>query len=306
MDGFLNVVKELPANLVSKQPVFIDCPKKNIPFDYIDAILPSLLLHQVIILRPAASQRSDRYPMFAKAARCQACYQAVRLAKHLEQEAEYILGKIPRPFLALHLRFEPDMIAYSRCMYDSLSNGSLKLIKAARDGREPFSGDLAVAWRRRGKCPLTPKETAFIFHALHIPLDMPIYLAAGDELLEREPFLSMYTNIYTKNTLLDKEIMQKVQGNSKAALDYYVSLNSDIYIASYFGNMDKMVAAMRALKGNWKTLVLNRRAFAEAGLRGLNDADLALHVWQTHQEAFISGRGLALPDCFCLNNTDEN
>lgn len=61
MTGFVQVVKELPVDLASKEPVRVDCSKRKGSFDYIETVLPSLLEHQYISLTPAMSQRRDRY-----------------------------------------------------------------------------------------------------------------------------------------------------------------------------------------------------------------------------------------------------
>lgn len=303
--GLVHVVKELPEALTSVQPFFINCWKRKAPFDYIEEVLPALQNHKVVIIRPAASQRSDRYPLFAKSVRCQACYHAIRLVKHLEDQAKQIMEKIPRPFLALHLRFEPDMIAYSQCKYPSLSKESAEAVEAVRDGRDAFTGEVELSWRKRGKCLLTPSDVALILQALHVPTNMPIYLATGDGLLEKQGFTNVYTNIYNKSMLLDGQASRKLRGNSRAALDYYISVNSDYYIATYFGNMEKMVMPMRVLKRNWNTLVLNRKDFGTAILKGFNASALRETIWQSHKEAFIRGRGLALPDCFCESIASE-
>ncbi|XP_024514851.1 O-fucosyltransferase 13 isoform X2 [Selaginella moellendorffii] len=298
MKGYVRVVKELPPPYASKKTVLIDCQKKKL-FDYVEAVLPVLLKEKVVIIRPAASQRSDRYPLWAKASRCQACYKALRLVQRLENTAQTVLDAIPRPFLALHLRFEPDMIAYSRCTYSNLSKASLDAIEAARDNKAPFTGSLAESWRNRGKCPLTPGEAAFVLQALRVPTTMPIYLASGSGLLEETAFSRVYPNIYRKLAILGADALKGLHGNSKAALDYYVAVHSDIYVATYFGNMDKMVVAMRAMHGSGKTLVLNRQAFATSVSSGLSGAELAQRMWEVHSSSLFTGRNLPLPDCFC-------
>ncbi|KAL5575601.1 hypothetical protein UlMin_017300 [Ulmus minor] len=299
MNGFIKVAKELPLEIASKEPFHVDCSKRKGQFDYIESVLPSLLEHRYISITPAMSQRRDRYPQYAKAALCQACYSALRLTSSLEKKASELLEAIPKPFLSLHLRFEPDMVAYSQCEYPNISPGSIKAIKEAQGDRKPWTGELAHIWRKRGKCPLTPNETAFILHALSIPTNTNIYLAAGDGVMEIEGLTSTYTNVVTKSSLLSGEDFQSMHGNTKAALDYYVSINSDSYIATYFGNMDKMVAAMRAFKGLYKTLFLSRRAFAEFTSQGLKGKELMQALSKAHMDDFVMGRGSALPDCFC-------
>lgn len=297
--GFVNVVKDLPEELSSREPVRVDCSKRKGQFDYVESVLPSLLEHRYISITPAMSQRRDRYPFYGKAALCQACYNALRLTKALEKKGSDLLHAIPKPFLSLHLRFEPDMVAYSQCECTGLSPASMHAIDAARGDRKPWTGDAARIWRNRGKCPLTPNETAFILQALAIPTNTTIYLAAGDGLLEIEGLTSIYKSIYTKSTLLSSEDFVSMHGNTKAALDYYISISSDAYIATYFGNMDKMVSAMRASKGLYRTLFLSRRAFADYTSKGLRGKELADALWKTHRDDFIMGRGSALPDCFC-------
>uniref|UniRef100_A0A5B7ARI6 O-fucosyltransferase family protein n=1 Tax=Davidia involucrata TaxID=16924 RepID=A0A5B7ARI6_DAVIN len=191
------------------------------------------------------------------------------------------------------------MVAYSQCEYSGLSLASMEAIEAARGDRKPWTGEAARVWRNRGKCPLTPNETAFILQALSIPTSTNIYLAAGDGLMEIEGLTSIYTSVVTKSRLLSGEDFTTMHGNTKAALDYYVSINSDSYMATYFGNMDKMVAAMRAFKGLFKTLFLSRRAFAEFTSKGLRRKELMEALWRTQRDDFVMGRGSALPDCFC-------
>ncbi|CAM8961406.1 unnamed protein product [Rhodiola kirilowii] len=302
MNGFVDVVKELPSDITSEEPFKVDCSKRKGQFDYIESVLPSLLEHRYISITPAMSQRRDRYPLNAKAALCQACYTALRLTKALESKGLELLEVIPKPFLSLHLRFEPDMVAYSQCQYSGLSHQSIEAIDAARGERKPWTGENARVWRNRGKCPLTPNETSLVLQALSVPTNTNIYLAAGDGLMEIEGLTSVYTNVYTKSTLLSGEDFTNMHGNTKAALDYYVSINSDSYVATYFGNMDKMVAAMRAVNGLYKTLFLSRRAFAQFTSQGLTGNELKKGLWEAHKHDFSHGIGSALPDCFCEFN----
>lgn len=299
--GYVEVVTDMPEEISLKEPFNVDCRKRKGHFDYVETVLPALLEHRYISLTPAMSQRKDRYTSYAKASYCQGCYNALQLNKKVETKAIKLLQTIPKPFLSLHLRFEPDMVAYSRCEYRGLSSKSMEAIEAARgQDRNVLIGDAARLWRNRGKCPLTPSETAFILQALGIPTETNIYLAAGDGLMELEGFTSVYKNMYTKSSLLTHEDFERMHGNTKAALDYYVSVNSDAYVATFFGNMDKMVTAMRTVQGLQKTLVLSRRAFANYTSAGLAGDQLAKAMWDAHREDYIMGRGSALPEhCFC-------
>jgi len=61
MNGFVKVVKTLPPEIATKEPVQVDCSKRKGQFDYVESVLPSLLKHKYISITPAMSQRRDRY-----------------------------------------------------------------------------------------------------------------------------------------------------------------------------------------------------------------------------------------------------
>ncbi|CAN6458763.1 unnamed protein product [Victoria cruziana] len=299
MRGYVKVMKEPPDDIKSKEPVRVDCSKRREQFDYVEHLLPFLRKVRFISITPAMSQRRDRYPAYAKSALCQACFKALKLKKYLEDKGLQMMDALPKLFLSLHLRFEPDMVAYSQCEYNGLSPSSMNAIVGARGDRKQWTGDAAYIWRSRGKCPLTPNETAFILQSLGIPDDTPIYLAAGDGLLELEGLTKVYNKVFTKSSILDDADFTSMHGNTKAALDYFISINSEAYVATYFGNMDKMVSAMRALNGKSKTLFLNRKAYAECTAKGMEGDELVEFLWSAHKNDYVMGRGSALPDCFC-------
>ncbi|CAI9767211.1 unnamed protein product [Fraxinus pennsylvanica] len=115
---------------------------------------------------------------------------------------------------------------------------------------------------------------------------------------ELKGLTSVYANIFTKSIFHSVEDFANMHGNTKAALDYYVSISSDSNVATYFGNMDKMVAAMRAFKGLPKTLFLSRRGFAVLTSQRLKGKALLEALWKVHRDDFVMGVGSALPDCF--------
>jgi hypothetical protein len=137
--------------------------------------------------------------------------------------------------------------------------------------------------RRDGLCPLTPEETALTLRALDIDQNIQIYIAAGEiyggerrttSLSKEYPklvnfksqtngrmlivvcycFMSLlfaFTNLLLKQvrkeTLLEPSDLRFFQNHSSqmAALDYLVSLESDIFDPTYDGNMAKVVAGHR-------------------------------------------------------------
>ncbi|XP_040382684.1 uncharacterized protein LOC102713488 [Oryza brachyantha] len=57
--GYVEVVKDMPEQIASKEPFKVDCSKRKGHFDYVETVLPALLEHQYISLTPAMSQRRD-------------------------------------------------------------------------------------------------------------------------------------------------------------------------------------------------------------------------------------------------------
>lgn len=79
---------------------------------------------------------------------CQACYKAT---KPLEPGVSKLLDSMPKPFLSLHFRLEPNMVAYSQCQYHGLSPASIKAIEAevALVERKSGTWELARIWSER-------------------------------------------------------------------------------------------------------------------------------------------------------------
>lgn len=291
--------QDIPAAVSAQPPYPITCHKQKAPFDYVESLLPELLQHKVILLRPSASQREDRFPVLAKSTQCQACFCALRLVKALQNKAESLMQQISHPFVALHLRFEPDMIAYSRCLYSNLSSSSVFVIDQARGTRQVLGEELQKSWRRRGKCPLTPKETASLLLALKIPPSTTIYIAAGTGLLEFHELALAFPHAVQKSNILTERSLEALGGSRAAAIDWYVCLHSDAYIATFTGNMDKMVITDRILAGKQQNMILNRRYFAELKSEGKTALEIPGFVWQAHKQDVISGHNLPVADCLC-------
>ncbi|RYR32931.1 hypothetical protein Ahy_A10g047455 isoform B [Arachis hypogaea] len=118
--------------------------------------------------------------------------------------------------------------------------------------------------RQDGLCPLTPEEIALILTALGIDQTYQVYIAAGEIYGGRrrmQNLLSAFPNVVRKETLLEPSDLMYFQNHSSqmAALDYLVSLESDIFIPTYDGNMAKVVEGHRRFLGFKKTIQLDRK-----------------------------------------------
>ncbi|KAJ1394746.1 putative O-fucosyltransferase, plant [Sesbania bispinosa] len=173
------------------------------------------------------------------------------------------------PFLVLHLRYEMDMLAFSGCTQGCNSDEVEELTRMRYAypwwKEKIINSDLK---RRDGLCPLTPEETALTLSALDIDRSIQIYIAAGEIYGGERRMASLakeYPKLVRKETLLEPSDLQFFQNHSSqmAALDYLVSLESDIFVPTYDGNMAKVVEGHRRYLGYKKTILLNRKLLVD-------------------------------------------
>uniref|UniRef100_A0A804LEC7 O-fucosyltransferase family protein n=1 Tax=Zea mays TaxID=4577 RepID=A0A804LEC7_MAIZE len=156
-------------------------------------------------------------------------------------------------FVALHLRYEMDMLAFSGCNH-GLSPEEAEELKKMRYAY-PWWRDKEIdsqAKRSQGLCPLTPEEASLVLKALGFQKDALMYIAAGEIYggdRRLEPLRSAFPNLVRKEMLLDSEVLHQFQNHSSqmAALDFIVSTASDVFIPTFDGNMAKLVEGHRRL-----------------------------------------------------------
>ncbi|PPD80403.1 hypothetical protein GOBAR_DD22677 [Gossypium barbadense] len=199
--------------------------------------------------------------------RCRACYEALRFAPQIEAMGKVLVDRMRSygHFIALHLRFEKDMLAYSGCTH-GLSNAEAKELETIRDETANWKVKEidATEQRYRGQCPLTPKEVGIFLNALGFPSETPIYIAAGEiygGVTHMADLRSRYPLLMSKENLASVAELEPFTNHSSqmAALDYIVSVESDVFIPSYSGNMARAVEGHRRFLGHRKTISPDRR-----------------------------------------------
>ncbi|OMP14262.1 GDP-fucose protein O-fucosyltransferase [Corchorus olitorius] len=126
----------------------------------------------------------------------------------------------------------------------------------------------SVKKRLAGLCPLTPEETALTLKALGIDRNIQVYIAAGDIYGGERRLATLreaYPNLVKKETLLPPSDLDPFRNHSNqmAALDYYVAVESDIFVPTNGGNMAKVVEGHRRYLGFKKTILLDRKAIVD-------------------------------------------
>nr|CAD1826644.1 unnamed protein product [Ananas comosus var. bracteatus] len=104
--------------------------------------------------------------------------------------------------------------------------------------------------------------------ALDIDRSVQIYIAAGEIYSKQKRMAALtaaYPDVLRKETILEPSDLRLFQNHSSqmAALDYLVSLESDVFVPTYDGNMAKVVEGHRRCLGFRKTILLNRKLIVE-------------------------------------------
>ncbi|XP_022843040.1 O-fucosyltransferase 34-like, partial [Olea europaea var. sylvestris] len=203
--------------------------------------------------------------------RCRVNFHSLRFTARIEEMGRKLVRILRQngPFLVLHLRYEMDMLSFSGCTR-GCSNEEVDELTRMRHAN-PWWKEKAIdseLKRREGLCPLTPEEAALVLTALGIDHNVQIYIAAG-EIYSQErrlrPLAAAFRNLVRKEKLLEPSELQFFQNHSSqmAALDYLISLESDIFVPTYDGNMAKVVEGHRRYLGFKKTILLDRKVLVD-------------------------------------------
>jgi hypothetical protein len=217
-------------------------------------ILPLVKKYKVVHLNKTDTRlANNELPVEIQKLRCRANFNGLRFTPKIEELGRRVV-KILRekgPFLVLHLRYEMDMLAFSGCSHgcNRYEEEELTRMRYAYPWWKEKVIDSELK-RKEGLCPLTPEETALTLSALGIDRNVQIYIAAGEIYGGKrrlKALTDVFPNVVRKETLLDSSDLSFCKNHSSqmAALDYLISLESDIFVPTYYGNMAKVVEGHR-------------------------------------------------------------
>ncbi|XP_068304602.1 rhamnogalacturonan I rhamnosyltransferase 1-like [Pyrus communis] len=264
----VRILRKLPPKL-KKRPAYSLPPVSwsNMSY-YLHQILPLVQKYKVVHLNKTdARVANNGLPLEFQKLRCRVNFHALRFTSQIEEVGRKLVGILREkgPFLALHLRYEMDMLAFSGCSHGCSNNEVEELTRMRYSNPLWKIKDINSETKRlEGLCPLTPEETALVLVALGIDHNVQIYIAAGEMYggnRRMEGLKAAFPNLVRKETLLEPSDLRFFPNHSSqmAALDYLVSLESDIFIPTYDGNMAKVVEGHRRFLGFKKTVLLDRR-----------------------------------------------
>ncbi|XP_014492971.1 uncharacterized protein At1g04910-like isoform X1 [Vigna radiata var. radiata] len=239
---------------------------------YLEQILPLFGKHKVLHFNKTDSRLANNgLPLDLQKLRCRVNFQALKFTPQIENLGHKLIQMLHEkgPFVALHLRYEMDMLAFSGCTHGCTDKEAEEL-KQLRYAFPWWKEKEIISEERRsqGLCPLTPEEAALVLRALGFGRETQIYIAAG-EIYGGERRLaqlrSVYPRIVKKETLLTWDELRQFQNHSSqmAALDFMVSVASNAFVPTYDGNMAKLVEGHRRYSGFKKTILLDRKKVVE-------------------------------------------
>ncbi|KAJ8471798.1 hypothetical protein OPV22_026141 [Ensete ventricosum] len=309
----VKIVKKLPKELAASTKIVKYFKSWSGVEYYQDEI--SRLWNDYKVIRAAKSDSrlaNNNLPSDIQKLRCRAFYESLRFAPSIEALGKLLVERMRSygPFIALHLRFEKDMLAFSGCTYGLSPHEANELTKIREN--TPY-------WKVKDIDPMQQRSKAGgIYggdsHMADLQYRFPILmskekLAWAEEIDPFRPYASQM-----------------------AALDYIVSVESDVFVPSYLGNMARAVEGHRRFLGHRKTITPDRKTLVHlfdkidrGSLKeGKKLSNMILEVHKGRQgsprkrKGPISGtRGKErfrseeafyenpLPDCLCRSESDD-
>ncbi|XP_047256864.1 O-fucosyltransferase 38 isoform X2 [Capsicum annuum] len=270
--GDVRIIKELPKEIES-------LPRARKHFTswsgvgYYEEMTQLWKEHQVIHVAKSDSRlANNELPLDIQRLRCRALYNALRFSPPIERLGKKLVEKLrtrAKRYVALHLRYEKDMLSFTGCTY-GLTDAEAEKLRVMRENTSHWKIKVINSTEQRigGFCPLTPKEVGLFLHALGYPPSTLIYIAAGEiyggkaRLLE---LTSLFPNVVFKEMLATPEELREFANHASqtAALDYLISVESDVFIPSHSGNMARAVEGHRRFLGHRKTITPDRKGLVE-------------------------------------------
>ncbi|KVI03153.1 GDP-fucose protein O-fucosyltransferase [Cynara cardunculus var. scolymus] len=250
---------------------------------YLENVSPVLESYGIAAISPFSHRLAfDNMPIEIQRLRCKVNFEALVFVSHVRSLGEALVSRLRYPivesidavgtkylrqvvdtkdghgagkFVSLHLRFDKDMAAHSACDFGGGKAEKLALAKYRQtiwQGRVMNSRFTNEELRNQGRCPLTPEEIGLLLAALGFDNTTRLYLAShkvyGGE-ARIAALRQLFPYMEDKKSLASSAERAQINGKASlsAAVDYYVSMHSDIFISASPGNMHNAMVRIIAI-----------------------------------------------------------
>ncbi|KFK44171.1 hypothetical protein AALP_AA1G223800 [Arabis alpina] len=258
----VKIIEQLPKKRRRTwSPIKLRVPRKCNEACYIDRVLPLLQQSHVVQLDNFDYRLSNKLRDDLQKLRCRVNYHALKFTDPILKMGNELVRRMrlrSKHYIALHLRFEPDMLAFSGCYYGEKEKNELGSIRRIWKTLHINNREMQ---RKEGRCPLTPEEVGLMLRALGYGSDVHIYVASGEVYGGEEslaPLKALFPHFYSKDTIATKMELEPFSSYS-AALDFIVCDESDVFVTNYNGNMARILAGRRKYYGHKPTIRPNAK-----------------------------------------------
>lgn len=275
----VDIVRDLPAfhTVANKKKKLkaatLRPPRDASPEWYKTVALEKMKEHGAVYLTPFSHRLAEEINNYEfQRLRCRVNFHALRFNKDVMSLTRLIVRRLRSEghFLAVHLRFELDMLAFAGCLA-IFTPEEQEILRKYR--KENFAEKRLVHDERRmiGKCPLTPEEVGLVLQSMGFDNSTRIYVAAGDIFGgERfmQPLRALFPRLENRTSIATAEELASVKAEGKGllgpAVDYMVCLLADIFMPTYDGpsNFANNLIGHRLYYGFRTTIQPDRKALA--------------------------------------------